>query len=129
LSAGRHRFEGGCARQRELSNALLRPTKGIMTFDVQVIDTHDRPQKGRCVKVILKPDRFPLFPVGGEITEYSDEEGHAKFDTSEPAHWISPASAGLRQLTLGPGLPGHFEAEKASLSHQDVRRWPPCQAS
>ena len=56
-----------------------------MTFDVHVIDDEKRPQTGRCVEV-ESPESFPLKPVAGRMTEYTDDNGHARFETAEEAY-------------------------------------------
>ena len=56
-----------------------------MKFDVHVIDDEERSQSGLCVEVGL-PESFPLSPLSGKITEYTDENGHASFETANEAY-------------------------------------------
>jgi len=79
-----------------------------MTFDIHVIDDEELPQSGRCVKVHL-PGSFPLPPVGGEITEYTDEDGHARFDTEDEGYrevtiYVSGENKGTFDLEEGAGF-------------------------
>ena len=63
----------------------LRHPDNTMTFDVHVIDDEQRPQTGRCVEVEL-PASFPLKPVAGRMTEYTDEDGHARFEAADEGY-------------------------------------------
>ena len=56
-----------------------------MKFDVHVIDDEKRSQSGCCVEVEL-PESFPLSSLGGKVTEYTDENGHASFETANEAY-------------------------------------------
>jgi hypothetical protein len=56
-----------------------------MKFDVHVINDEKRPQSGCRVEVDL-PESFPLSAGGGKLTEYTDEEGHARFETADETY-------------------------------------------
>lgn len=53
-----------------------------MRFDVHVTNDERRPQTGCCVEVYL-PQSFPLLSDDEKITEYTDEEGRARFEKAE----------------------------------------------
>jgi hypothetical protein len=53
-----------------------------MTFEVHVIDDEERPLGGRCVEVYL-PESFPLSAGRSQVTEYTSDDGHANFETTE----------------------------------------------
>ena len=53
-----------------------------MTFSVQVINDEKRPQSGCCVEGYL-PESFPLLPDDAKITEYTDEDGRARFEKAD----------------------------------------------
>ena len=79
-----------------------------MTFDVHVVDDEDRPQSGRCIEVYL-PESFPLSPVGGKITEYTDGDGHARFETADEGYheviiYVSGENKGTFDLEDGAGF-------------------------
>jgi hypothetical protein len=79
-----------------------------MKFDVHVIDNEERPQSGLSVEVDL-PESFPLSPLGGKITGYTDEDGHASFETANEAFgevtiYVSGENKGRFDLEEGAGL-------------------------
>jgi hypothetical protein len=61
-----------------------------MTFDVHVTNDEKRPQSGCSVEVYL-PESFPLLPDDAKITEYTDEDGRARFEK---------ADAGFGEVTI-----------------------------
>ena len=86
----------------------LRPPDNTMTFDVHVIDDEQRPQTGCCVEVEL-PEAFPLVPVAGKMTEYTDDNGHARFETAEEGYgevtiFVSSENKGRFDLEDGAEL-------------------------
>jgi hypothetical protein len=79
-----------------------------MKFDVHVVDDEERPQSGLCVEVDL-PESFPLSPLGGKATEYTDEDGRASFEMENEAFgevtiYVSGENKGRFDLEEGAGL-------------------------
>jgi hypothetical protein len=79
-----------------------------MTFDVQVIDDEKRPLSGCCVEVHL-PERFPLSAVSGQVTEYTTDDGYARFETAEGSSgevtvYVSGENKGRFDLEDGAGF-------------------------
>lgn len=73
-----------------------------MTFDVYVVDEDDRPQSGRRVDVYLPSGPFLGLagPVGGKLTEYTDDDGHASFETADDGyHEVTIYVSGEKQGT------------------------------
>jgi hypothetical protein len=53
-----------------------------MTFEIHVIDDEKRPQGGCSVEVHL-PQSFPLTSEDDKITECTDENGCARFESAD----------------------------------------------
>jgi hypothetical protein len=77
-----------------------------MKFDVHVINDEKRPQSGLCVEVSL-PESFPLSPGAGQMTEYTDENGHATFETTDE-------SCGEVTIFVSGENKGRFDLEDGS---------------
>jgi hypothetical protein len=74
-----------------------------MTFDVHVVNDEQRPQRGCCVEVYL-PESFPLSPVRSKLTEHTDEDGRASFETAE-------GGCGEVTIYVGGENKGEFDLE------------------
>ena len=77
-----------------------------MKFDVHVIDDEKRSQSALCVEVDLPPS-FPLSSLDGKITEYTDEDGHASFETANEAF-------GEVTIYVGGENKGRFDLEEGA---------------
>jgi hypothetical protein len=79
-----------------------------MTFEVQVLNDESRPQSGCCVEVWL-PQSFPLTLDEDKLTEYTDEEGRARFEKTdsvfgEVSIFVSGDNKGRFDLEDGAGF-------------------------
>jgi hypothetical protein len=83
-----------------------------MTFDVYVINEDEQPQAGRRVDAYLPSGPLGGLlagPVGGKLTEYTDDDGHAAFETADDGYsevtiYVSGDKKGTYDLTDGAGF-------------------------
>ena len=66
-------------------------------LDVHVTDSRDRPVKGAKVRIVIEG-----FLKGGSIEEFTDDDGHAEFETAADYEDSRKLTIHVRGASFGP---------------------------